>query len=118
MLDEVREHVGTALEHLQRGNLPDAAAAFEDAIRLAPGEVTLRQRLADVYLRMGHRAHALAEYQHIAGRYAAEGELFKAIAVCKLIGAIEPGRRQTLQAITELYAPQRSGGASAMLPAN
>ncbi|MFN2549234.1 MAG: cyclic nucleotide-binding domain-containing protein [Myxococcales bacterium] len=118
MLDEVREQVDRAAEHLGRGHVADAAAAFEDAVRLAPGEITLRQRLADVYLRLGHRAHALAEYQHIAGRYAAEGELFKAIAVCKLIGAIEPGRRQTLQAITELYALQRGGSATAMLPAN
>jgi CRP-like cAMP-binding protein len=118
MLDEVREHVDRATEHLQRGGLADAAAAFEEAVRLAPGDVTLRQRLADTYLRMGHRAHALAEFQHIAGRYAAEGELLKAIAVCLFIGEIEPGRQQTLQAITDLYALQLAGTPTATLPAN
>ena len=118
MLDEVRENVDRAVEHLGRGSLAEAAAAFEEAVRLAPGDVVLRQRLGGVYLRMGHRAHALVEFQHIAGRYAAEGELFKAIAVCKMIGEIDPGRQRTLQALTDLYALHREGSGTAMLPAN
>lgn len=105
-------------DDVTRASLAEAAAELAEAVRLAPDDVTLRQRLAEVHLRLGHRAHALVQFQHLAGRYAAEGELFKAIAVCKLIGAIEPGRQQTLQAITDLYARQREGSATAMLPAN
>jgi CRP-like cAMP-binding protein len=118
MLDEVRDHVDRALQELQLGKLPDAAGAMEAAVRLEPGDVTLRQWLADLYLRTGRRGRALGEYRHLAGRYAAEGELLKAIAVCKLIGAIEPRRDQTLQAITGLYALQREGAPTATLPAS
>src|SRR4051812_1952048 len=117
MLEQIREHVDRAREELQRGRLPDAAAALEEAVRLGPGEVGLRQRLADIYLRMGHRAHALVQFQHVAGRYAAEGELLKAMAVVKLIGVIEPGRQQALEALTDLYARQREGHPTGSLPA-
>ena len=58
MLDEVREQVDRAMEHLGRGSLAEAAAAFEEAVKLDPGDVALRQRLAGIYLRMGHRTHA------------------------------------------------------------
>src|SRR5438067_421589 len=107
MLDEIREHVDRAMEHLGRGSLAEASAAFEEAVRLAPGHVALRQRLAAVYIQMGHRAHALAEFQHIAGRYAAEGELFKAISVCNMSGAVaaqEPAPDLDLESL-ELLRP-------------
>src|SRR5438552_2793874 len=117
MLEQIREQVDRAMEELERGRLPDAAAALEEAVRLGPGDVHLRQRLADLYLRMGHRAHALVQFQHVAGRYAAEGELLKAMAVVRLIGLIEPGRQQALEALTDLYALQREGSATAPLPA-
>ena len=117
MLEQIREHVDRAREEQRRGRLPDAAAALEEAVRLGPFEVGLRQRLADLYLRMGHRAHALVQLQHVAGRYAAEGELLKAMAVVRLIGVVEPGRQQALEALCDLYAQQRQGSATALLPA-
>src|SRR5258708_30769901 len=118
MLEQVREQVDRAMEELGRGRLPDAAAALEEAVRLWPADVALRQRLADIYLRMGHRAHARVQLQHVAGRYAAEGELLKAMAVVRLIGVVEPGHQQALQALCNLYAQQREGSATAMLPAS
>src|SRR5882672_1166632 len=114
MLEQIREQVDRAMEEVQRGRLPDAAAALEEAVRLGPSDIHLRQRLANLYLRMGHRAHALVQFQHVAGRYAAEGELLKAMAVVKLIGAIEPGRRLALEALADLYAQQREGSETAM----
>lgn len=118
MLDEVREHVEKAKGELARGALAEAAAALAEAVRLAPGEVALRQRLAGVQLRLGHRAHALVELEHAAGRYAAEGELLRALALCKLIAAVDPDRRQALQALTDLYALHLEGGQTALLPAS
>src|ERR1041384_5704175 len=118
MLEEVREKADQARHELEGGKPAEAAAALEEALRLDPGEVGLRQRLARVYVQLGYRAHPLAELQHVAGRYAAEGELFKAIAVGKLVGAIDPGRQQTLRAIGELYALHLEGSETAPLPAN
>jgi cAMP-dependent protein kinase regulator len=105
--DRVRAHTDKAVEFLQQGRLPHAAVEFEHAIRLAPHDVTLRQRLGDTYLRLGLRTHAVREFQHVAGRYASEGQLLKAIAICKVILEIDPGYQQTLRTLADLYAAQR-----------
>src|SRR5712691_6824631 len=106
MNEQVRKHVDQAVELLRRGELPRAAAAFDAAVRLAPGDVTLRQRLGDVYVRLGSRMHAVREFQHVAGRYAADGQLLKAIAICKVILELDPDHQETLHALADLYALQ------------
>src|SRR6267143_932940 len=103
---QVRRHTDKAVELLRGGKLPHAAAEFEHAVRLAPADVTLRQRLGDVYLRLGLRTHALREFQQVAGRYAADGELLKAIAICKVILEIDPEHQETLHALADLYSLQ------------
>src|SRR5438105_10837130 len=103
---QTRRHTDKAVERLQQGKLPHAAAEFEHAVRLSPADVTLRQRLGDVYLRLGLRTHALREFQHVAGRYAAEGQLLKAIAICKVILEISPEHQDTLHTLADLYALQ------------
>jgi cAMP-dependent protein kinase regulator len=105
-VDELKRHVEQAVRHLLDNKLPYAAAEFEAAVRLAPSDVTLRQRLGDVYLRMGMRTHAVREYQQIAGRYAAEGMLLRAITICKVILELEPAHQETLRALADLYALQ------------
>lgn len=106
MDSQVKRHTDKAVELLKGGKLPHAAAEFEHAVRLDPGDVTLRQRLGDVYLRLGLRTHAVHEFQHVAGRYAADGQLLKAIAICKVILEIEPEQQETLHTLADLYALQ------------
>ncbi|MCA1829780.1 MAG: cyclic nucleotide-binding domain-containing protein [Myxococcales bacterium] len=105
---QVRRHTEKAVELLRAGKLPHAAAEFEHAVRLAPADVTLRQRLGDVYLRLGLRTHAIGEFQHVAGRFAADGELLKAIAICKVILEINPEHQEALHALADLYALQHA----------
>ena len=104
MIEPVRQHVDQAVAFLGENKLPQAAAEFEAAVRTAPQDVTLRQRLADVYLRMGLPAHAVRELQHVAGRYARDGELFKAIAINKVILELSPDHKETQAALAGLYA--------------
>jgi len=106
MVDEPHLHVERAVALMQQGKLVHAAAEFENAVRLAPADLTLRQRLGDLYLRLGMRTHAVREYQHIAGRFAADGQLLRAIAVCKVILEIDPEHQATLHALADLYALQ------------
>src|SRR5437764_2431467 len=103
---QVRRHTEKAVELLRGGKLPHAAAEFEHAVRLSPGDVTLRQRLGDVYARLGLRTHAVHEFQQVAGRYAADGQLLRAIAICKVILEIEPEHQETLHILADLYALQ------------
>ena len=102
----VRIHTDKAVELLRAGKLPHAATEFEAAVRLAPHDVVLRQRLGDVWLRLGLKTHAIGEFQHVAGRYAAEGQLLKAIAICKVILEISPEHQETLHILAGLYARQ------------
>src|SRR5436305_7005152 len=104
---QVRRHTEKAVELLRLGRLPHAAAEFEHAVRLAPADVTLRQRLGDVYVRLGLVTHAIHEFQHVAGRYAADGQLLKAIAICKVILEIDSEHQETLHTLADLYALQR-----------
>ena len=106
MDEQVRKHTDKAVELLLEGKLPHAAAEFEHAVRLAPSDLTLRQRLGDVYLRLGLRTHALHEFQQVAGRYAQAGQLLKAIAICKVILEIDPEHQETLHILADLYSLQ------------
>ena len=106
MDEQVRPLVEKAVTLLNAGNLAGAAVHFSEAVKLDPQDVALRQRLGDVFLRMGHRPHAIREFNHVAGRYAAEGQLLKAIAICKVILALDPEQQEALHTLAELYALQ------------
>ena len=107
MNEQIDKHTRNAVELLHEGKLAHAAAEFEHAVRLSPGDLTLRQRLGDVYLRLGLRTHAMREFQQVAGRYAADGQLLKAIAICKVILEIDAEHQETLHILADLYALQR-----------
>src|SRR3954468_13544732 len=104
--ERAQSHADKATELIRQGKLPHAATEFENALRVAPHDVVLRQRLGDTYLRLGLKTHAIRELQHVAGRYAADGELLKAVAICKVILEIDPEHQQTLHTLAELYARQ------------
>ena len=95
-----------AVNLLHEGKLAFAAAEFEQAVRIAPAALGLRQRLADVYLRMGQRSLAVRELAHVVGRYAADGQLLRAIAFARCILEIDPEHQQALRALADLYALQ------------
>ena len=119
MNEQVRTQTEEAVALLRQGKLPEAALAFQRAVRLAPDDVTLRQRLGDVYLRQGLRGPAIREFQQVAGRHAAEGSLLKAIALCKVILELDPEHGETLHALAELYSAQHQGAPRASaLPAS
>lgn len=105
-VDDLQRHVEQAVELLREGKLGFAAAEFEQAVRLAPASLGLRQRLADVYLRMGQRTAAVRELAQVVGRYAADGQLLRAIAFARFILEIDPQHQRTLRTLAELYALQ------------
>jgi tetratricopeptide (TPR) repeat protein len=51
-----------AMIESKRGDLPEARRAFESALRLAPGDVELRNNFANLLGRAGEREAALAQY--------------------------------------------------------
>lgn len=69
-----------------------------------PQDLRARRGLADLYKAAGRTKQAIAEYQALAGAYAAQGLLFRAIAVCKQILTLDAAHDETHQMLATLYA--------------
>lgn len=107
---QLRQHTERAGALLSRGALDEAALELSRAIYLDPRDAVLRQRLAELFVRLGRKAEAVREFQQVAGHFAAKGELLKAIAFSRAILDLEPAHEETQRALAHLYA--RRGDAS------
>lgn len=103
---QTQRHVELAVVALGKNQLEEAARHFADAIYQSPRDVVLRQRLGDLLARMGRTAGAIQQFQHVAGHYAAQGQLLKAIAICRVILEMDAGHVETQRTLAELYALQ------------
>jgi cAMP-dependent protein kinase regulator len=102
----VRMHAEHAAEAIARGAHAEAADEFAAAVRLAPDDAALRQRLANHLLWMGRAPQAIEQLQQVVGHLAAQGQLLKAIAICRVILEIEPEHRAAKRMLAELHALQ------------
>ena len=75
-------------------------------VRAHPHDLKARRALGDVHAAAGRTRQAIGEYQALAGAYAAQGNLFRAIATSKLIIALDVAHRETHQVLANLYARQ------------
>ena len=91
------------------GKLQEALELYERIVEADPRELGCRIKAGDVYRRLGERQAAVAAYESVARQYADDGLLLKAIAVCKLILAADPGHTSTQVKLADLYARRRSG---------
>jgi cAMP-dependent protein kinase regulator len=110
MKDLIREHKERAAEFVVRGRIPEAIREYGLLLQKVPGDHAQRHRLADLLARSGNTAAAVAEYQRVAGAYAKDGQLLKAVAVSKVILNLDPRQTSTRDALADLYA-QRLGNA-------
>ena len=72
----------------------------------SPHDLKARRALGDLYKAAGRSKHAITEYQAVVGAYAAQGLLFRAIATCKQILALDAEHQETHQTLARLYAQQ------------
>ncbi|MGC4121773.1 MAG: cyclic nucleotide-binding domain-containing protein [Myxococcales bacterium] len=101
---------GSAL--LAKGKVDGALKEFQRALQLAPDDVAARKKVAEILARLGRNQEAIAQYQHLAGKYAADGLLVQAIAVNKAILQLDPGHRQVQETLAGLYARKDEGDKS------
>src|SRR4051812_19298708 len=113
---EVRGHKDRAAQLLGKNKLEPALGSLTAALALSPHDTTLRQKQAEVLVRLNRKDEAVRAYQHVVGAWADEGHLLRAIAICKVILQLDARHTETQNALADLYARHR-GGHVASVPA-
>jgi cAMP-dependent protein kinase regulator len=106
-MSSAREHKDLAFQHMARNKLDKALEEYRKALTLEPQDFAARRKMAEVLARMGRIENAISEYQHLAGRYATDGQLLEAIAIGKVIMQLDPGHQRTQRALAQ-FAEQRA----------
>jgi CRP-like cAMP-binding protein len=107
MIDDVRNLKDEAAALLSRGKLRGALKLYKKAGALDPMDIYARMKIGEILARLGRTEEATREYQHVVGRYAADGMFLKAVAVCKVILSLDPGHSLVQRTLAALYAEHR-----------
>ncbi|MBL8957403.1 MAG: nuclease PIN, partial [Myxococcaceae bacterium] len=84
-MDPFREAKDHAALLMQKGKLPAALEQWQRIAKAAPNDLGARQKVGDLFARLGKKREAVAAYLDTMERYASGGQFFKAIALCKVI---------------------------------
>jgi CRP-like cAMP-binding protein len=117
MSEKVRKLKEDAARLIARARLAEACACYEQIVKSEPRDLTARQKLAELYGRLGRKPEAVRTYQSVAGSYAADGLLLKAIAVCKIILQLDPSHKETLEVLASLSTRRRGADLAPAEPA-
>lgn len=109
-IERAREAKDDGAHLLERGKPEAALKEFLKAVELCPDDVAARKKAADILVKLGRKAQAVGHYQHLAGRYAADGQLAQAIAVSKMILQLDPRHTETQETLARLYSRKTGGG--------
>jgi len=100
---DLRKLKDKAAELASRGRLEKAADVYREVLQADPRDVATRQRLAEVLRRAGEVAQAVEVYGQVAERFARDGLLIKAVAICKTILELDPSHGTTQRMLAGLY---------------
>jgi tetratricopeptide (TPR) repeat protein len=96
-----------------RGKLDGAADLYRDVLAQDPRDVSSRQKLAELLRRAGRINEAIPLFTDVADRFARDGHLLKAIAICKTILELDPAHVATQAVLADLYSRARRSRAGA-----
>lgn len=97
---------------MQKGKLPAALEQYQRIVKAAPNDLGARQKVGDLYARLGKKSDAIAAYLETMNRYASGGQFFKAIALCKVILSIDSSHATAHERLASLYSKTRAPAAS------
>ncbi|MEZ4359741.1 MAG: cyclic nucleotide-binding domain-containing protein [Kofleriaceae bacterium] len=103
---QLRDEAATAAA---AGKYKRALECYLELERQEPGDAQWPKRVAETYRRLGKPRDAVAAFERAADRYAQNGFLVQAIAVCKLILQIDPSHVQTQHRLAAINAAQGAG---------
>lgn len=91
-----------AAEATAAGKHKKALAAYLELERLEPRDAQWAKRAAETYRKLGNVKNALEAFERSAERYAQNGFLVQAMAVCKLILQIDPRHAGALSRLSQM----------------
>jgi CRP-like cAMP-binding protein len=101
---DLRKLKDKAADLASKGKVEKAAEVFRAILRADPRDVASCQKLAEVLRRGGEIAEAVERYAQVAERFARDGLLIKAIAICKTILELDPEHAHTQALLADLYS--------------
>lgn len=110
-LDAVRRQKDRAAQLFAQGKSSAALEEYQRILKAVPGDVTVRQKVAELLQRAGRNAEAITEFSETVRRYAEAGHFFKATALCRVILTMDPKHEATQQQLATLYAARDPKGA-------
>lgn len=116
MTEKNRKLKENAARLIAKGKFAEAADDYRKIVKADPRDLAARQKLGEIYARMGKIKEAVQEYQSVAGSYAADGLLLKAIAICKVILSVDPSHNETQAVLADLYARRRGDVGAVEMP--
>src|SRR6185295_7266123 len=79
-----------------------ALSAYLELERLEANDAQWAKRAGETYRRLGNSSNAIEAFERSAERYAQNGFLVQAIAVCKVILQIDPNHADTFRRLAEM----------------
>src|SRR5262245_55099771 len=101
---------------MQKGKLAAALEQWQRIVKAAPNDVGARQKVGDLFARLGKKPEAIAAYLDALERYAAGGQFFKAIALCKVILSIDSSHSAAQAKLAALYSKTRAPAPKTSVP--
>jgi len=122
MAKDVRALRLEATEATAAGKHKRALAAYLELERLEPRDAQWAKRAGETYRRLGNTKNSIEAFNRSAERYAQNGFLVQAIAVCKLVLSIDPLHADTLRRLAQMNeqvgaGPTRASGMADNNPA-
>ncbi len=107
MSEALRQLKDKASSAYADGRLKEALHAYESLVDRDPSDLNSRLKIGDLHRRLGDRRSAIVAYESVARAYAEDGQLLKAIAVCKVILTVDSRHTSTQERLADLYSKRR-----------
>jgi CRP-like cAMP-binding protein len=107
--EQIRRLRQAAAEARERGRLEKALDAYLELERLEPRDASWPQRAAECYRQLGKGREQQAALERAATGYADRGFTLKAVAICKMILALDPDHTRTQDRLAELQGQRVRG---------
>ncbi len=87
----------------ERGKNSQAEAAYAELAELDPSNPRWPHKLGEMRQKLGHKDGAVAAFEKAADAYLEKGFVLKAIALCKMILALDPDNRRIQGTLARLH---------------